>query len=175
MFICVPAHPATAGIPMKIKDIMNREVRTVHPDTSLAELARLFAETGIHGAPVVDAENRLIGIVTESDVLNATKTKYVKYNLVYPSIHQFGMEFKEGVAYEDILKAFDEVKHIPVSQLMTRKVVTAGPDDLVEDITPMMVQKKINRVPIVEKGKLVGIVTREDILRGLFRNQKPEK
>jgi CBS domain-containing protein len=151
---------------------MNREVRTVHPDTSLAELARLFAETGIHGAPVVDAEDRLIGIVTESDVLNATKTKYVKYNLVYPSIHQFGMDFKEGVAYEDILKAFDEVKHIPVSQLMTRKVTTAGPDDLVEDITPMMVKHKINRVPIVEKGKLVGIVTREDILRGLFRNQK---
>jgi len=151
---------------------MNREVRTVHPDTSLAELARLFAETGIHGAPVVDAEDRLIGIVTESDVLKATKTKYVKYNLVYPSIHQFGMDFKEGVAYEDILKAFDEVKHIPVSQLMTRKVTTAGPDDLVEDITPMMVKHKINRVPIVEKGKLVGIVTREDILRGLFRNQK---
>jgi CBS domain-containing protein len=157
---------------MKIRDIMNREVRTVHPDTSLAELARLFAETGIHGAPVVDAEDRLIGIVTESDVLKATKTKYVKYNLVYPSIHQFGMDFKEGVAYEDILKAFDEVKHIPVSQLMTRKVTTAGPDDLVEDITPMMVKHKINRVPIVEKGKLVGIVTREDILRGLFRNQK---
>jgi len=172
MFICVPEHPATAGIPMKIKEIMNREVRTVHPDTSLAELARLFAETGIHGAPVVDAENRLIGIVTESDVLNATKTKYVKYNLVYPSIHQFGMEFKEGVAYEELAKAFDEVKHVPVSQVMTRKVVTAGPEDLVEDIAPMMVQKKINRIPIVEKGKVVGIVTRSDILRGLFKNQK---
>jgi CBS domain-containing protein len=157
---------------MKIREIMNREVRTVTPDTSLAELARLFADTGIHGAPVVDAENRLVGIVTESDVLNATKTKYVRYNLVYPSIHQFGMDFKEGVDYEDILKAFDEVKHIPVSQVMTRKVTTAGPDDLVEDITPMMVKNKINRVPIVEKGKVVGIVTREDILRGLFKNQK---
>lgn len=160
---------------MKIREIMNREVRTVTPDTSLAELAKLFAEMGIHGAPVVDGENRLVGIVTESDVLNATKTKYVKYNLVYPSIHQFGMEFKEGVAYEELAKAFDEVKHIPVSQVMTRKVVTAGPDDLVEDIAPMMVQRKINRIPIVEKGKVVGIVAREDILRGLFKNQKPDR
>ena len=157
---------------MKIREIMNKDVRTVTPDTSLAELARLFADTGIHGAPVVDAENRLVGIVTESDVLNATKTKYVKYNLVYPSIHQFGMEFKEGVAYEELVKAFDEVKHVPVSQIMTRKVVTAGPDDLVEDITPMMVQKKINRIPVVDKGRVVGIITREDILRGLFKDQK---
>ena len=157
---------------MRIKEIMNEEVRTVSPDTSLAELAKLFADTGIHGAPVVDAENRLVGIVTESDVLNATKTKYVKYNLVYPSIHQFGMEFKEGVAYEELVKAFDEVKHVPVSQIMTRKVVTAGPDDLVEDITPMMVQKKINRIPVVDKGRVVGIITREDILRGLFKDQK---
>lgn len=157
---------------MKIREIMNKDVRTVSPDTSLAELARLFADTGIHGAPVVDGENRLSGIVTESDVLNATKTKYVKYNLVYPSIHQFGMEFKEGVAYEELLKAFDEVKHVPVSQVMTRKVVTAGPDDLVEDIVPMMVKSKINRIPIVEKGKVVGIITREDILRGLFKNHQ---
>jgi CBS domain-containing protein len=157
---------------MKIREIMNKDVRTVTPDTSLAELAKLFADTGIHGAPVVDAENRLVGIVTESDVLNATKTKYVKYNLVYPSIHQFGMEFKEGVAYEELLKAFDEVKHVPVSQIMTRKVVTAGQDDLVEDIAPMMVEKKINRIPIVDKGKVVGIVTRGDILRGLFKDQK---
>jgi len=157
---------------MKIKEIMNKDVRTVTPDTSLADLARLFADTGIHGAPVVDGENRLSGIVTESDVLNATKTKYVKYNLVYPSIHQFGMEFKEGVAYEELLKAFDEVKHVPVSQIMTRKVVTAGPDDLVEDIVPMMVASKINRIPVVDKGKVVGIITREDILQGLFKNQK---
>jgi len=160
---------------MRIKEIMNKEVRTVSPDTSLAELAKLFADTGIHGAPVVDAENRLVGIVTESDVLNATKTKYVKYNLVYPSIHQFGMEFKEGVAYEELVKAFDEVKHIPVAQVMTRKVVTACPDDLVEDIAPMMIQKKINRIPIVDKGKVVGIVAREDILRGLFKNQTAAK
>ena len=157
---------------MKRKEIMNKDVRTVTPDTSLADLARLFADTGIHGAPVVDGENRLSGIVTESDVLNATKTKYVKYNLVYPSIHQFGMEFKEGVAYEELLKAFDEVKHVPVSQIMTRKVVTAGPDDLVEDIVPMMVASKINRIPVVDKGKVVGIITREDILQGLFKNQK---
>jgi CBS domain-containing protein len=157
---------------MKIREIMNKDVRSVWPDTSIAEVAKLFAETGFHGAPVVDSENRLIGIVTESDVLNVTKTKYVRYNLVYPSIHQFGMEFKEGVAYEEILKAFDEVKHIPVSQIMTKKVVTACPDDLVEDIAPMMVQKKINRIPIVEKGKVVGIVTRGDIMRGLFKNQK---
>ena len=161
---------------MKLKEIMNKEVRTVTPDTSLAEVAKLFAETGIHGAPVVDADNRLIGIVTESDVLNATKTKYVRYNLVYPSIHQFGMEFKEGVAYADLLKAFDEVKHIPVSQVMTGKVVTALPDDIVEDVAPMMVKNKINRIPIVDKaGKVIGIVTRGDILRGLFKNQKKDR
>jgi CBS domain-containing protein len=160
---------------MKIRDIMNKDVKSVRPETSIADVARLFAETGIHGAPVVDGENRLLGIVTESDVLNATKTKYVRYNLVYPSIHQFGMDFKEGVAYEEILKAFDEVKHIPVAQIMTKKVVTACPDDIVEDIAPMMVQKKINRIPIVDKGKVVGIVTRGDILRGLFKGQNSDK
>ena len=162
-------------ISMKIREIMNENVKSVKADTSIADVAKFFAETGFHGAPVVDGENHLIGIVTESDILNITKTKYVRYNLVYPSIHQFGMDFKEGVAYEEILKAFDEVKHIPVAQIMTKKVVTARPDELVEDIAPMMVKNKINRIPVVDKGKVIGIVTRGDIMRGLFKNQKSGK
>ncbi|MEM4728454.1 MAG: CBS domain-containing protein [Thermoplasmata archaeon] len=155
---------------MRVSEIMNREVKTVRPEQSLADVARLFVENHIHGAPVVDAENRLVGIVTESDILNATKAKYIRYNLVYPSIHQFGLDFKEN--YSEIARAFEEVKSVPVSEIMTRKVVAVAPGDSVEEVASMMVRKKINRVPVVERGKVVGILTRGDILRGLFRKRE---
>ncbi len=155
---------------MIVREIMNREVKVVRAEQSIAEVARLFAESHIHGAPVVDAENRLLGIVTESDILGATKSKYIKYNLVYPSIHQFGLDFREN--YSEIAKAFEEVKSTPVSEIMTRKVISVSPDDAVEEVASMMVRGKINRVPVVERGRVVGILTRGDILRGLFKNQK---
>ena len=157
---------------MKIREIMTTEVKVVRPDESIAEVAKRFAENDIHGAPVVDPDGKLLGIVTESDILHATKTKYVTYNMVYPSIHQFGLDFKEGVSYSELTKAFEEVKHIPISEIMTKKVICATPDDMVEEVAPMMVRNKINRVPVIEDGRVVGIVTRNDILRGLFKNQK---
>ena len=160
---------------MRIKEIMTADVQVVRPDESIAEVARRFAEHGIHGAPVVDGEGRLMGIVTESDIIRATKTKYTTYNMVYPSIHQFGVEFKEGVSYSELSKAFDEVKHTAVSEIMTVAVITASPEDLVEEVAPMMIKNKINRVPVVENGKVVGIVTRGDILRGMFKADKKQK
>jgi CBS domain-containing protein len=160
---------------MKIREIMTADVQVVHPDESIAEVASRFAEHGIHGAPVVDGQGRLVGIVTESDIIRTTKTKYTTYNMVYPSIHQFGVEFKEGTTYSELSKAFDEVKHTPVSEIMTAAVITASPDDLVEEVAPMMIKNKINRVPVVENGKVVGIVTRGDILRGMFKADKKQK
>ena len=157
---------------MKIKEIMTADVQVVHPQDSIAEVARLFADRDIHGAPVVDAQGRLAGIVTESDIIRATKTKYTTYNMVYPSIHQFGVEFKEGTTYSELSKAFEEVKHTPVSEIMTAAVITASPDDLVEEVAPMMIKNHINRVPVVQGGLVVGIVTRGDILRGMFKNEK---
>jgi CBS domain-containing protein len=146
MFICEGAHPLAAGARMKIREIMTVDVQVVRPDESIADVARRFAERDIHGAPVVDAEGVLLGIVTESDIIRATKTKYVTYNMVYPSIHQFGVEFKEGVAYSEISKAFEEIKHTPVSQIMTKSVICASPDDRVEEVAPMMIKNKTTPV-----------------------------
>jgi CBS domain-containing protein len=160
---------------MKIREIMTADVKVVRPDESIADVARRFAEHGIHGAPVVDAQGRLVGIVTESDIIHATKTKYTTYNMVYPSIHQFGLEFKEGTTYSELSKAFEEVKHTPVSEIMTVAVITASPDDMVEEVAPMMIKNHINRVPVVDNGIVVGIVTRGDILRGMFKNEKKGK
>ena len=154
---------------------MTRDVQVVRPEESIADVARRFAQHEIHGAPVVDEEGHLLGIVTESDIIRATKTKYVTYNMVYPSIHQFGVEFKEGVQYSELSKAFEEIKHIPISSIMTKMVITAAPEDLVEEVAPMMIRNKINRVPIVQNGKVVGIVTRGDILRGMFKNEKKKE
>jgi CBS domain-containing protein len=160
---------------MRIKQIMTRDVQVVRPDESIAEVAKRFAQHEIHGAPVVDGEGRLVGIVTESDIIHAAKTKYTTYNMVYPSIHQFGVEFKEGVAYSELTKAFEDIKHTPVSDIMTKNVISAAPDDMVEEVAPMMIKNKINRVPVVDNGKVVGIVTRGDILRGMFRSEKKKE
>jgi CBS domain-containing protein len=152
---------------------MTKDVQAVRPDDSVAQVAEKFAKLDIHGAPVVDGEGKLLGIVTESDILQATKMKFTSFNMVYPSVHQFGLDFQQSVKYEDISKAFEEVKNTPVSKIMTKKVITAAPDDLVEEVAPMMVENHVNRVPVVDKGgKVVGIVTRNDVLRGLFKTGK---
>jgi len=157
---------------LKLKEIMTRDVQIVKPDESVAEVAERFAKLGIHGAPVVDAEGKLLGIVTESDIILATKTRFTKFNMVYPSVHQFGVDFQQEVKYEEMSKAFEEVKNTPVSKIMTKKVVAASPDDLVEEVAPMMVEHRINRVPVVDKNmKVVGIVTRNDVLKGLFKSK----
>ena len=114
---------------MTAKDIMTRDVVTVSAALAVKELAKVFLKNRISGAPVVDKKGKIIGVVSEADIL-AKKGKQVK-------------------------------------NIMSRKVIQVDEETAVEEVASLMTHHNIKRVPVMEEGKLLGIVSRADIVRAI--------
>lgn len=145
---------------MVARDVMTKDVITVKTDTPVTEIAKLMATNGISGVPVLDDEGCLVGMVTENDLLlKLAKSKS------HPRLALFGL----WVVPDDVVEnAYKDARNKAVAaDVMTRNVVTFSEDDSIEEIAAEMVKRGINRVPIMRDCKLVGIVSREDILRAI--------
>jgi len=153
---------------MRAGDIMRREVRTVGPDATVEEVAAILAEAEYSGLPVVDEEDRVIGIVTEADLL--ARAKRLNLPKFFP--------FLGGVIYLEDPRRFEEelrkATAARVRDVMTAEVVTVTEDTPLEDVATLLVERGINRVPVVRDGRLVGIITRDDILRAVYLNARLE-
>ena len=143
------------------KDIMTREPITVSPDTEIARAASLLLEKGINGVPVVDKKEELVGIICQSDLIAQQK----KFPL--PSI----FTLLDGFIPLNSMKHFEtEVQKIAattVADAMTPNPVTVQTDTSIEDLASLIVDKNFHTLPVVDEGKLVGVVGKEDILRTL--------
>ena len=143
---------------MKVEDVMTREVLTVTPGTSLKEAARLLAKYEISGLPVVDNQDRLLGIVSEADVLPKEAG---------------GAQPRSTLAW---LAGFDvEVERSKlearlVGEAMTAPAVTIEAHRPVSLAAKLMIERGVNRLPVVAAGELVGIVTRADLVRAFIRS-----
>ena len=143
---------------MKASDVMTPNVITVSADASVGETAAILLSNHISGAPVVDAKGELIGIVSEGDLMRRPEIGTAKR-------HSWWLELVSS----ERSQAFEYVKSHSrkISDVMTRDVVTAKPDTPLGDIAAMLERNRIKRVPIVEGGKIVGIVSRANILQAL--------
>lgn len=143
------------------KDIMTQKVISVQPDTEVEELARLFVEKGVSAMPVVDAAGGLFGIVTETDLVEQDKPLHI------PTV----ISIFDWVLYlEREKKFFDEVKKITarkVREICSTEVVSCAPDTSVAEIADLMVNNKAHLVPVISDDKVVGVVARLDIIRGV--------
>ena len=142
------------------RDIMTREVITVEPETSVEEAAKLMSEHRVSGLPVV-RDGMLVGIVSEKDlIVKDKKLHFPEYinligGIIYvESYRKFREEFKKYIA-------------IRVEELMTTELETIEPDTPVNEIATLMSREEVNRLPVLEDGKLVGIVTRADLVRNM--------
>lgn len=139
-----------------VQEIMSRKVRTVAPDTPVTEAVTILLDKIYRALPVIDAENRVIGIVTESDLLQRAQTlaTTVQETLTESEFNQeLGRLFKAGQTVRDI---------------MTSNPVTISPDTVVTTAIQTMIDHNIKRLPVVDTaGHLVGIVSRIDILRAM--------
>jgi CBS domain-containing protein len=143
------------------KDIMTTEVVTVPADATVRELAELLSKTKFSGVPVVDDSGRLVGIVTEGDViLQDADLHFPHYVQVF-----------ESIIYLESVRKFEERfrKSLgsKVADVMSREVVTVAPDTPVKEIATLMADEEVNRVPVVDGNRLVGIITRGDIVRAI--------
>lgn len=142
------------------KDIMNRNVVTVTKDMSVEALGRLFIEKNISGAPVLDEENNIFGIVTENDLINQNKRIHIPTMLrLFDAFIPLGSD-----SIEEEIRRMSASK---VSEICSREVVTVSPDTTLQDIATIMSEKSIHLLPVVSSGKIIGIIGKIDIIKGI--------
>ncbi len=143
---------------MTVREIMTKDVITVTPDMTVKEVAKVLADNKISGVPVLD-DGKLVGIVSEGDLI--VKDKKLRFpNYVYFLDSIFYLE-----SYEKFEKEFKRKVGVKVEDIMTDDVLTVGPDASIEDVATVLTEEDVNRVPVVEGDKLIGIVSRGDIVR----------
>lgn len=145
---------------MNVRDIMTRDVVTVTPETSLKEVAQLLVTHRISGVVVVD-DGRLLGVVSEADFLAKEAGR--------PHDHRpAALRRLLGEATADVQR-MSRVEATSAGEAMTSPAVAIGPDSSLAEAARKMDQRKINRLPVIEGDRLVGIVTRADIVRSFVR------
>lgn len=142
------------------RDVMTAPAITIHQDITLKEAAEKLMENHVSGAPVVDDAGTMVGIISESDLLNDSKRR-----IKLPRAAVFGFVIPTD---ESLMKAFENGMSLKAKDVMTRKVVFAEEDTPVKVVSHMLLEKCINRVPVVKDGKPVGIITRADLLKALM-------
>jgi CBS-domain-containing membrane protein len=145
---------------LKAKDIMTKDVITVRPDATIDDLARLLVKHDISGVPVVDDKGKLRGIVTENDLI----TKNSRLHL--PTILRlFDAYIPLGTG-----KMEDEIRKMAASkvdEICTKEVITVDSEASAEYVATIMTEKKIHLLPVLEEGKLAGIIGKKDVIRGM--------
>lgn len=147
---------------MQARDLMVSPVVTVQPSASVKEVAKLLLEQGISAVPVVDDQGKLVGVVSEGDLLHRPEIGSERRR----SWWLLGLTDEETLAAEYV-KAHAR----KVADVMTPKVITAAPDASLHELATLMEANAIKRVPIVEDGRLVGIVSRANLVRALASAQ----
>ncbi len=155
---------------MRVRDVMSKNPITIRPTTTLREAAITLAEESVGGCPVVDARGKLVGMLSEVDILEALKTQNKELRMLMPPEITFGISFVEVIKEREASTAFKEVESKLVRDVMTKDVHAVSPEDRVEDAIRLMVRHHIHRIPVIEGDRLVGILTRGDVLRGFFRH-----
>ena len=146
----------------KVKDIMTKELITVSPDTEIVQATKLLLENRINGIPVTDETGKLVGILCQSDLIAQQK------KLPIPSFFTFLDGLITLTSMKQIEKQVRKIAAITVAQAMTPNPVTVQPETDIETVAALMVDKSFHTIPVVDEGKLVGIVGKEDILKTLI-------
>jgi CBS domain-containing protein len=147
---------------MRAIDVMTIDVITVAPETTIQELAALLGERGISGVPVVDADNRLVGIVSEGDLLHRAETGTER------GPKRRRSWWLDSLASErDLARAYVRSHTHTVRDVMTKDVVTVAEATGLDEIADLLESKRIKRVPVTRDGKVVGIVSRANLVRAL--------
>ncbi|MGC9270863.1 CBS domain-containing protein [Acidiphilium sp.] len=144
-------------------DVMSRKLVTVPPDTSVRQVAKLFATHHISGMPVVDPEGHVLGIVSETDLLQWSDEPTPKQSWWLQMLAE-GTDL--APEYLNMIKSERE----KVLHVMHSNVVSVTEETRLGDIAKLIISKAIKRVPVLRDGKLVGIVSRADLVRALAQN-----
>ncbi|REE21437.1 BON domain-containing protein [Paraburkholderia sp. BL27I4N3] len=143
---------------MRASDVMTSNVISVTPEMTVREVARIFVDNGISGAPVVDADGHVAGMISEGDLLRRT---------------EIGTDERTRTSWLDFWSASQEARDyikthaVKVRDVMTTDVVTVQPETQLGEVAGILETRRIKRVPVTSAGRLVGIVSRANLVQAL--------
>ncbi len=143
---------------MRAKDVMTSPIVTVGPEATVQEIAKLLIERQVSGMPVLDQGGRVVGIVSEGDLMRRVEHADERHRSWWLKL--FSDEITEATEY---VKTHGR----RAAEVMTRDVVTVDEDTPLHEIAALLEERRIKRVPVVRDGRLVGIVSRANLLHGL--------
>ena len=146
---------------MNVADVMTQKAITVTPETTIAEAARLLVQHRISGLPVVDPGGAVVGVFTEGDLLRRIETGTERR-------HSGWLEFL--IAPGRLAEEYAHANARKVGDVMTTDVVAVAPQDPLAEVVRLMERHHIKRLPVIEKGRLVGIVSRANLVQALLDN-----
>ncbi len=148
---------------MKARDVMVSPVITVKPTTSVKDVARLFLDQHISAVPVVDDTSKIVGIVSEGDLLHRSEAGTERRR-------SWWLQALTGD--ETLTREFTKAHGRTAADVMTHCVVTAAPETPLHEIATLLEKNRIKRVPIVDNGKLVGLVSRANLIQAVASGRK---
>jgi CBS domain-containing protein len=149
---------------MNIGEIMNKNVVTVRPEMNVHALAELFASRDISGAPVVDVQGKLLGVVLEESlIMQDNKVHLPTFMVILNGLFAFGEK-----RFEDEMK---KVAALTVEGIMNKNPVMLSPDTPVEEVATRVIEDGIHYFTVVDNGKLAGIVTKKDIVKAIAQGK----
>jgi CBS domain-containing protein len=141
---------------MHASDVMTRDVITVSPEDPLQEVAKILLKHRISGVPVLDKDGKLVGVVSEGDLMRRAETDTDNHRSWWLRLF---------VGAETLANDYVRSHARKVADIMTTSVLTAAPDTPLRDIASLMERNRVKRLPIVEDGRLIGIVSRANLMQ----------
>ena len=154
---------------LKASDIMTKDVVTVQEDMTVEALGRIFIEKRISGAPVLNSQGKIVGIVTENDLVRKNSRLHI------PTVVRIFDAFVPLGRTERVEEEIRRISASTVSEICSRTVVTVPPDATLQDISSLMFEKGVHLIPVLDAGDIVGIVGKIDIIRGMFGEASQQK
>jgi CBS domain-containing protein len=148
------------------KDIMTTQLTVLDPDMDFAAAAKILLDNHFNGAPVVNAEGKLVGILCQSDLVAQHK------KLPVPTLITLLDSFIQLKPSKQLEKQASKIAALTVAEAMTADPVTVKPDSTIDTIAALMVDSNLHTLPVLEDGQLIGIIGKEDILRTLLTEGK---
>ena len=152
-----------------VKDAMQKKVIKFKDVDTISYVSSVLKEKKISGAPIVDDENKVIGIISEGDIMKLIEVHSPNLNLILPApFDLIELPVRMEYEYEEIASGVRKAASVLVGEIMTKKVFKVKEDSSISDAAEIMDKHKVNRLPVVDDdGKLIGIITRGDIIGAL--------
>jgi CBS domain-containing protein len=146
---------------LQARNIMTIDVLTVSPETSISELSKLLENRKIGGVPVVDKGGRLVGVITQSDLVERARDLEMP-----PAINILDLHIYLQIP-SHLFHKVEKMLGTTVGDCMTENPVTVAPDTPVSKVAALMAKQKVHTLPVVEGTKLVGIIGKMDLVRAM--------